>query len=218
MSKRKKIDAADIDDLVLSIVRRRHPDTVQELILLVQKELPISEEEVYKVLNKLEDQKRLNYLEPLFPITFRDYVLSSRSIWYWLVIAFSVVSVVTIFFFTEDTYPLTYLRNAFGVIFVIFIPGYALVKALYPITVPLPTRSIAIDSIERIALSLGMSLAIVPLLGLGLYYTPLGLNFLPTTFGILILTLVSGTLGISREYSARKALRKYRKTMAYFES
>lgn len=218
MSKRKKIETVDVEDLVLSVIRRRRPDNVQELILLVQKEVMITEDEVYKTLHKLEDQKRINYVEPLFPITFRDYLFSFRSIWYWLVVAISIVCVITILLLTEDTYPLTYLRNAFGVIFVIFMPGYSLIKALYPITVPLPTRSIAIDSIERIALSLGMSLAIVPLLGLLLYYTPLGLNFLPTTFGILIITLASATYAISSEYKSRKALRKYRKTMAYFKS
>ena len=62
------------------------------------------------------------------------------------------------------------------------------------------------DNIERIALSIGLSLAVTPMVGLILYYTPWGLNLAPTTLSLLSVTAIFSTLAIWREYHARKAI------------
>jgi len=54
----------------------------------------------------------------------------------------------------------------------LFLPGYALVAALFP-------KEGEIDLLERLALSVGLSIAIVPLIGLGLNYTPFGIRLVP---------------------------------------
>lgn len=66
----------------------------------------------------------------------------------------------------------TMFRNIIGLPFVIFLPGYALIAALFPAKSDL-------DGIERTALSFGLSIAIVPLIGLGLNYTPWGIRPFP---------------------------------------
>lgn len=66
----------------------------------------------------------------------------------------------------------TKLRNIIGLPFVLFLPGYALIAALFPAKSDL-------DGIERTALSFGMSIAVVPLIGLGLNYTPWGIRPFP---------------------------------------
>ncbi len=75
------------------------------------------------------------------------------------------------------------LRVAFAIPFIIFIPGYCLVAALYP-------RRGSLDIIERLALSFGTSIAVVPLTGLVLNYTPWGIRLIP------ILLSVSGFIVI----------------------
>ena len=72
--------------------------------------------------------------------------------------------ITTIFFFPYDA-----LRIAVGIPFVLFFPGYALMAALY-------IRKVGMGGIERVALSLGMSLAVVVLIGLILNYTPWGIT------------------------------------------
>jgi len=109
----------------------------------------------------------------------------------------------------------TPLRVIFGLCFVLFLPGYAFIAALFPeagespsetdevptdesstssvekpsavpgtdaaiaereetaTTVPSHSRE-GIDGIERVALSFGLSIAIVPLIGLVLNFTPWG--------------------------------------------
>jgi len=64
------------------------------------------------------------------------------------------------------------LRIVLGLPFVLLFPGYVLISALYP-------RKNDLDGIERLALSLGLSLAIVPLIGLVLNYTPWGIRLGP---------------------------------------
>ncbi|UCE73895.1 MAG: DUF1616 domain-containing protein, partial [Methanomassiliicoccales archaeon] len=56
------------------------------------------------------------------------------------------------------------LRIIFGIPFLLFLPGYSLISALW-------TRNSDLEGLERIALSLGLSIAIVALTGLGLNYT-----------------------------------------------
>ena len=65
-----------------------------------------------------------------------------------------------------------FLRTALGLPMVLFLPGYALIAALFPAKKDL-------DGIERAALSFGLSIAIVPLIGLGLNYTPGGIRLIP---------------------------------------
>ena len=58
----------------------------------------------------------------------------------------------------------TPVRIILVLLLVLFLPGYSLIAALFP-------RKNDLDGIERIALSFGLSIAVVPLLGLALNYT-----------------------------------------------
>ncbi len=73
-----------------------------------------------------------------------------------------------------------------AILLVLFIPGYALVAALFP-------DNKEINWIERIALSFGLSIAVVPLLGLLLNFTPFGIRLVPI---VLSIVLFSGGLGV----------------------
>lgn len=63
-------------------------------------------------------------------------------------------------------------RQILGLVFVLFLPGYAATAALFP-------ENDQIDGIERVALSFGLSIAIVPLIGLALNFTPWGIRLDP---------------------------------------
>jgi len=88
-----------------------------------------------------------------------------------------------------DTFVLTpglnesMLRNVLGLPLVLFLPGYALIAALFPAKSDL-------DGIERTALSFGLSIAVVPLIGLGLNYTPWGIRLLPILISLSVFTFV----------------------------
>jgi uncharacterized membrane protein len=66
---------------------------------------------------------------------------------------------------------------------ILFIPGYCLISALFP-------RESDIDLMQRIALSFGLSIAIVPLIGFGLNFTPWGIRLDPIVISLTLFTLV----------------------------
>ena len=76
----------------------------------------------------------------------------------------------------------SFLRILFGVAMVLFIPGYALIAALFPARDDL-------DGIERVALSFGLSIAVAPLIGLALNYTPWGIRLDPILVSLSLFTL-----------------------------
>ncbi|MCZ7399995.1 MAG: DUF1616 domain-containing protein [Candidatus Methanoperedens sp.] len=76
----------------------------------------------------------------------------------------------------------TIIRTILGIPLVLFIPGYVLIAALFP-------KKNDLDGIERIALSFGLSIAIVPLLGLGLNFTPWGIRFGPILATLILFSL-----------------------------
>ncbi|WP_340099009.1 DUF1616 domain-containing protein [Salinibaculum salinum] len=96
----------------------------------------------------------------------------------------------------------TPLRVVIGLPFVLFVPGYAFIAALFPEAGTKITDDEAeehgdgeiresggmldrgIDGIERVALSFGLSIAIVPLIGLILNFTPWGIRLVPTMVAV----------------------------------
>jgi uncharacterized membrane protein len=83
-----------------------------------------------------------------------------------------------IVFLTSILIPIIYLlpdnplRIVIGLPFILFFPGYVLIATLFP-------EKESIDLVERVALSFGLSIAITPLIGLGLNYTPFGIRLEP---------------------------------------
>ncbi len=88
----------------------------------------------------------------------------------------------TTIFLTIPPLDKTIVRTILGIPLVLFIPGYVLIAALFP-------KKNDLDGIERIALSFGLSIAVVPLLGLGLNFTPWGIRFGPIITTLILFTL-----------------------------
>jgi len=100
-----------------------------------------------------------------------------------------IIDVLTLFLIlTTSLFPVTWLLIILGLPFLLFFPGYMLIAALFP-------RREGLDSIERLTLSFGLSIAIVPLFGLVLNYTPWGIKLYPillsVSFFILAMSAVA---------------------------
>jgi len=76
----------------------------------------------------------------------------------------------------------TFVRTILGILLVLFIPGYSLIAALFP-------KWGDLDGIERAALSFGLSIAVTPLIGLALNYTPWGIRLDPILISLTIFTM-----------------------------
>ena len=87
----------------------------------------------------------------------------------------------------------TPVRVLLGLLLVLFLPGYSLIAALFP-------GKDDLDGIERIALSFGLSIAVVPLLGLALNYTPFGIRLVPILVVLSVFTVSLAVIaGVRRQ-------------------
>lgn len=75
------------------------------------------------------------------------------------------------------------LRLVLGLIFVLFFPGYTLIAALFP-------KRDDLDGPQRVALSFGLSIAVVPLIGLIMNYTIWGISLYSMLVSILAFIII----------------------------
>jgi len=104
------------------------------------------------------------------------------------------------------------LRVALGFTLALFLPGYGFVAALFPAgreggsadamdrseTTRLPRPGEGLGGVGRVVLSFGLSLALTPLVGLALNFTPWGIRLIP-----LVLSL-SGFVVVTSAVAARR--------------
>ncbi len=109
----------------------------------------------------------------------------------------------------------TILRFGVGLLFLLFVPGYALISALFPAASHpvaadnsetgepgiLPGRlstTSGIDGLDRLGLGFATSVAAVPLIGIVLSFTPWGLGLGSTVAGVAVFTLTGVAIGWHR--------------------
>ncbi|MCS7099409.1 MAG: DUF1616 domain-containing protein, partial [Sulfolobales archaeon] len=92
------------------------------------------------------------------------------------------------------------VRYVLGSILVLFAVGYATVEVLYP-----GERSLS--NLERLALSIGLSLAIVPLVGLVLNYSPWGIRLEPALTSLAVYTTLTAFGAAYRKYRQLRVVR-----------
>ncbi len=112
-----------------------------------------------------------------------------------LVMAFSTISALGIFLSGENSI----LKIVLGIPLLIFLPGYALVSVLWPgrkRKTPgsddrgfLNIREGGIENLERLMLSIGLSIVLVPIIGLILNYVS-SISLAPILFSLLTFTIV----------------------------
>ena len=79
------------------------------------------------------------------------------------------------------------LRIILGLPFLLFFPGYTSLSALFP-------RRESLNDIERFALSFGLSIVIVPLIGLALNYTSWGITLNSILYSLFVVVAITSAI------------------------
>ena len=149
--------------------------------------------ELKKLYNDIKAGK-IKIRDPNPPRDFIEYLVRLEySLWAWTTISLLVLTLFTIFF-SDIIHPLIYFRYILGSVTVLFLPGYVTIETLYP-------REKDLSPLERLALSIGLSLAIVPLIGLVLNYTPWGIRLEPIVSSLTIYIIMLVFIGSYRKYT-----------------
>jgi hypothetical protein len=177
----------------LEVVVRGHAgESVGELVGHVAAEADVKSEAAAKGLYWAVEDGVVRLVDPSPPEGLVGYFASLYSLWFWLVVGFVGIVLASIYVLPQ-VYPLVYIRIVVGAVFILFVPGYVLIEALYP-------KADELDRLERFALDVGLSLAVVPLVGLVLNYTPWGIRLDPIFASLIVLVLVLGVVGVWRKW------------------
>jgi len=122
--------------------------------------------------------------EDLRYLSFKGQLLAIAAAW--LVLLLLIVLDIQ-----ESLYPLAFLRLLLGLSFVLFFPGFLLQAAIFA------SRD-DLDGIERVALSIGLSIALIPLLALVLDRLPWGIFLWPIVVGESVVMLLAGGVAYYR--------------------
>jgi hypothetical protein len=139
-------------------------------------------DEAARMLYSMNEEGAISIVEPLPPHSLVQYLRSPRGAWVLGVGLFVLLTLSAVYILPSST-PIVYIRYMAGSAFILYLPGYSLVEALY-------SKADELDSLERLALSMGLSLAVVPLVGLVLNYTPWGVRMDPIVVSLSLLTLL----------------------------
>ena len=190
----------DFDRALIKVVKNEHHETLEEAVRLIRLRFPESEEAIMERVLRLESQGKIIFEKPsvTVPSSLTQYLFSGWATWFWVVFSLAMVASVMVFVVPESAFPIVYARYVFGSVFVLFLPGYSLIRAVF--------GNKELDNIERFALSIGLSLALVPLAGLLLNYTPWGIRTTPVTLCLFALTLVFASAAVVRNYGAHRKI------------
>ena len=148
----------------------------------------------------LQDKRVLVLRENVPFARFRSYAFSPLAIWFWEATVATLLSLALI----EVTGgALIYFRYIFGSLIIFFLPGYALVSLLF-------SKRDDTNSLFRIALSVGLSISMVTVIGLVLNFTSTGLGLVPVAFTLSAVTLILLLVSLSQKFASYKLSQKIR--------
>jgi hypothetical protein len=163
----------------------------------------LSTEEIQNAVKKLESKKKITLLVPGANRDFLHYVTRSfNGLSLWLTIAATCL-VVAVIFLLPDTETWSYMRMMTGAVFVLFIPGNALVQLLFA------NRNM--EQTEQMILSVGLSIALISLIGLMLKYILLALTVESAVISIGTLSIILSAVANYSRFLYSKRVNDYLK-------
>jgi uncharacterized protein DUF1616 len=194
----KRIIPAPSFGSILTELRTGRFETVGQLWEWFHNQNPTVGFDVFRSqLNQLQAAGIVELEEPR-PSNFSGFIRSSRHglrLWGFVTGTLLAVSIVEL---SGITYPWVLAQWVAGTFLVLFAPGYAVTWALFP-------SKQQLSDLSRFALTVALSIFIVPVIGLLFNYTSVGIRPAPIALVIATLTEVSLFAGAYREFTVLQA-------------
>ena len=190
----------EMEKKVLNVIQHTKTLTLRETVEEVATKLNLKKHEAAKYVHNLWKRGEIEIEDPNPPKTLPNYVFSIYGAWFWTIITLIALTAAAVYLLPQNP-PYIYVRYALGSLFILYLPGHTLIETLYP-------KEEDLEPLERLALSIGLSLALVPLVGLILNYTPWGIRLTPIFTALATLTAALAITAIIRKFSYHKLLLK----------
>jgi len=179
---------------VLDCIANKRAITVQALYELLRIENPtLTKTQAADLVWKLNKDGAINLVDIKPTTTLLQFLRNwERNLYLYVSLLVAIAAILSIYVVPSD-FPFVILRWAFGSFFVLFIPGYVAVNALF--------MDADVDLVERIALSIGLSVALTMVVGLFLNYTSWGVTLTPIVISLTAVTILLDMVALLRCYS-----------------
>jgi hypothetical protein len=181
----------DLQQTVLETAKTLRQPTVSELVDNLVNQKGLKFKDATKAVYVEYKKGTLNLSQTNPPTTLGNYIVNIENSWFWAITA--LVAITMLIVFAVNTSSLLYVRYVLGGVFVLFLPGFLLISALY-------TRNGEMDELEKMALSIGLSIAIVPLITLVLNYTPWGIRLEPIMVSLALFAEIMAGVCVFRRF------------------
>jgi len=190
-----QIRSERLDEQALAYLKEKRSTSVEELYDTLKAATPsVTKAEIADAVWRLVRREEVEVEDdPPAAKSLREYLgFWERNTSLYIVLAVSHAMLFLVYVVSPSS-PLVVLRWVLGFAFVLFLPGYLAIEALFP-------KGRELDSLERLAFSVGLSLALVPLIGLFLNYSPWGLRLDPIIISLTILTIGLAVVALVRRF------------------
>ena len=180
--------------MVIDAIHKQRCRKIGDVVKTLQKyDRTVTFEEVRDAIYQLKKEEEIEVFESNTEVSFLNYIKNiSESFPFWLTVLISSIMLIMIYLLPQT---LTSFRIVVGGILVFLIPGYASIQLLFP------AKDMEIT--QQVVLSVGLSLAIVPLIGLLLNYSPWGLRLEPVVASLSTVGVGLSLAGAYRRFLLR---------------
>jgi uncharacterized membrane protein len=180
---------------ITEIIHSRSHRTIREITDELQSiDKSISLVEIQEAFRSLQQDGIVRLYDPIELHSFGKYLRHDTS--FWIVCLIMAATLALVYFAPTDKLWVA-VRIFLGTVFVILVPGYALVNLLLGRT--------KINYLERLVLSIAASLAVISIIGLVLNSGPLGLELNVIVLSITCLSLIFMILASYRSFLSLKS-------------
>ncbi len=186
-------DEEALKSKILDALKKKEAIKVSELA----EELKLEEEVLAELLLELESEEKIELIETLPDgMSFFEYLRNVENTAWFYLITLGVILTLSFVLMLPSSLMTDTFKFIVSLFFIIFFPGYAMLENLFP-------RRSDLQFIERLVLSVGLSIALVPAVGFILNYS-FGISPKTAVISLSIVTLVLSVLALIRKYKYRK--------------
>jgi len=193
-------EALQLDDFAAAYLKKSGAMTGKQLYEALALKFPyLTEDKFADLVHGLATSGQIDVYDEHVTSLHGYLAALEKSLWFYASIVASLSAALTAYLLPPNS-PFIAVRWALGLLFVLFLPGYVALEALYP--------TMELNGLDRCALSVGVSLVLDMLSGLALNYTPWGLRLAPILLLLGALTIVLATLAVVRQFEASRSGRQ----------
>ncbi|MEJ2143096.1 MAG: DUF1616 domain-containing protein [Gammaproteobacteria bacterium] len=189
------------EEIVRQTVRNDKPETIQQLITMVTKKVPMPRKDIMKIILKLQKEEKIAFHKPSLiqkPQKPGSYLKTREAYWYWATVGLTALSAIAVFGFQAIGVQ-GLIRFAPGAILVLGLPGYSLTRIFFPAKFTKKRKTPGADNITFFALSVVLSIVLNSLVGLVLNYTEWGIQLISLILSLSFLTVSLATAAAFQE-------------------